>query len=186
MKKFSEKRTLSLVVLIAVALIVIPLLGGLGLKITERRAAKEFSSIAATTDSHGNDLFSETDRLIYASNKLLEEGKRLNPDGGVEFENWASELENAIESCRDQKDAIGRYTSYESLFLTAKRFYNRVKSADSSELEACMSNMDEISKGIERAYRYEYNDYRAKYDSLVSRWPGSLLAKLFGIGGGEK
>lgn len=186
MKKFAEKRTLALIVLIAVALIVIPLLGGLGLRITERRAAKEFSSIAATTDSQGSDLFSETDILIYASNKLLEEGKRLNPDGGVEFENWASELENAIESCRDQKDAIGRYTSYESLLLTARRFYNRVRSADSIELENCMNSINNQSLKIQRLYRYELNDYRAKYDSLVSRWPGSLLAKLFGIGGGEK
>ena len=185
MKKLFENRTLALIILIVAALIVIPLLGGLGLKISERRAAKEFSSIAAKTDEQGNDLFSDTDELIYAASSLLSEGKKLNPDGGSEFEKWASELENSIEACRTQKDAIGRYNSCESLLLTAKRFYNRVKNTEAADLEACMSKVEERSKSIARTYRYELNDYRAKCDSLVSRWPGSLFAKLYGIGGDE-
>ena len=185
MKKFSESRTLALIALIVVALIAIPLLGGLGLKIAERKAAKEFSSIAAKADTQGTDIFSDTDRLIYAASALLDEGRRLNPAGGSEFEKWASELESSIESCRGQKDAINRYISCESLVLTARLFYNRIKFSDASELEACMSRINDHGKTIERTYRYERNDYLAKYDSLVSSWPASWIAKLFGVGGAE-
>lgn len=183
MKKISESRTLALIVIIAVALVAIPLLGGLGLKTAERRAAKEFSSIAAKSDGLGNDLFSDTDMLIAAANSLLNEGKKLNADGGSEFEKWAGELESSIETCRAQKDAIGRYTDYESLLLTARRFYNRIKTNDSAQLDAYMNKLEAQSDSIVRAYRYEYNDYCAKCEALTSKWPASLIGKLFGIGG---
>ena len=183
MKKLSQNRTLALIALIAAAFLAVPLLGGLGLQTAERKAAKEFSAIAATADDHGNDIFSDTDMLIAAASALLDEGIRLNEGGGSEFEKWAGELENAIESCRVQKDAIGRYNSYESLILTARRFYSRIKSSEHSELAACMSRLEAQSDGIARAYRYKYNDYRTKCDELVAKWPASMIAKLFGIGG---
>lgn len=186
MKKLSENRTLALIALIAAALLAVPLLGGLGLRTAERKAAKEFSKIAATADDHGNDLFSDTDMLMDAASALLDEGRRLKADGGSEFEKWAGELENAIESCRAQKDAIGRYRSCESLALTARRFYGRIKSVESSELEACMSRLEERNDVIKRAYRYEYNDYLAKCDALTAKWPASMVAKLFGMGGVDR
>ena len=75
MKKLSESRTLALTALVMIALLAVPLFGGLGLKTAQNRAAKAFSAIACNTDQHGNDLFSDADRLIAAASSLLEEGK---------------------------------------------------------------------------------------------------------------
>ncbi|MBR5947981.1 MAG: hypothetical protein IKZ82_04960 [Clostridia bacterium] len=183
MKKLSESRTPALTVLIIVALIAVPLFGGIGLKTAERSAAKAFSSVACKPDQHGNDLFSDTDRLIVAARSLLSEGKALSKDSGSEFENRASALETAIDVCSKQKNAIERYTSYETLYLAAKQFYNGVKGNASSEIESFMTEVESQAKRIDRSYRTEYTEYLNKCSELTASWPASSIAKLWNIGG---
>lgn len=186
MKKFSENRTLGTIVLVVVALLAIPILGGLGLKIAERAAAREFASIAAKPDQHGNEIFTDTDDLIVAARAVLSEGKRLNQDGTGEFTARAEALEKAINACSREKDAIGRYLASEALILSEKQFYNLIRTGASDELNAFHSEVTSCESRMDRTYRAEYSDYINKRAELISAWPASSLAKLYNIGGAEK
>lgn len=183
MKKLFESRTLALTVLVILALLAVPLFGGLGLKTAQNGAAKAFASIACNTDQHGNDLFSDADRLLVAARSLLSEGKRLDTGGDDEFTSRADALEKAIKACENERNAIKRYVASESLYLAAKQFYNGIKGSLSQELDSFMTDVESQAKRIDRSYRAEYTDYLNTCSELISAWPASAIARLWKIGG---
>ena len=177
MKKLSESRTLALVVLVILALLAVPLFGGLGLKTAQSRAAKAFSAIACNTDQHGNDLFSDADRLIAAASSLLEAGKS---SAGEEN---AKKLEAAIKACKSEKNAVVKYDKSDALYNIAKSFFNSIGEGETGGAETYNAEIESLHSQIRRAYRAEYTDYLNSCTELISSWPASSIAKLWNIGG---
>lgn len=175
MKKLSESRTLALVVLVILALLAVPLFGGLGLKTAQNRAAKAFSAIACNTDQHGNDLFSDADRLIAAASSLLEAGKSSAGEEHVK------KLEAAIKACKSEKNAVEKYNKSVELCNIADSFY---KSIGSGEADTYYTEIAEsLQPRIRRFYRAAYTDYLTTCTELTASWPASSIAKLWNIGG---
>lgn len=177
MKKLSESRTLALTVLVILALLAVPLFGGLGLKTAQSRAAKAFSAIAGNTDQHGNDLFSDADRLIAAASSLLEVGKASASEEQVK------KLEAAIKACKSEKNAVAKYDKSDALCNVAKSFFNSIGSGEADGAQMYYTEVDSLQSQIRRAYRAEYTDYLNTCSELTASWPASSIAKLWNIGG---
>ena len=184
MKKLTENRPAAIAILVLVALLAVPLLGGLRLYGDYRSAANAFSKAVASPDRHGNDIFSDTDQVVIAAESLLTEGKKLAGDSAAAGER-AARLRNAIDECSGTKDAAKRYISYEALVSEAKQYYNVLRSNSSDSFDVFMADINSLTSRIERVYRPAYTEFTQKRTKLVSGFPAAQLAELFGIGGGK-
>ena len=177
MKKLSEQRTLALIVLIAAALLAVPLLGGLGLKIAEAKAAREFSSIASNRDAFGNNLFSDSERIVDDASAMLEAGKSYVDS------DLAQRLSEAISACKKAKNAVDKYEKTDKLYEIAGVFYKQVGPNVSEEMDNSSSNIVSVMLQLRRLNRPAYNDYLNTCTELTASWPASSIAKLWNIGG---
>ncbi|MBQ1684025.1 MAG: hypothetical protein II072_00770 [Clostridia bacterium] len=186
MKKLSENRTAALAILIIVALLAVPVLGGLRLSLAKRSAAREFSKTVCTPDRHGNDLYSDTDKLILTAQSMLEEGKKLaGSEPAYDITQRAERLEKAISNTQNAKKAIVRYESCEALISAARQFYNSMRGNTSDTLDMYLADVNSQESRIERVYRLAYSAYADKLEDITSGFPAELIASLYGIGGGR-
>ncbi len=186
MKKLSENRSAAIAILIIAALLAVPVLGGLRLALASNSAAKSFSKLVCTPDRHGNDLYSDTDKLILSAEAMLQEGKKLaGSDPAYDVSQRADRLEKAISAAKNSKKAVERYQSCEGLISDARQFYNALRTNTSETLDLYLADINSQESRIERVYRPAYSAYTEKQEDLTSGFPAELIAKLYGIGGGR-
>ncbi len=184
MKKLTENRPAAIAILVLVALLAVPLLGGLRLAGDYHAAARTFSKAVASPDRHGNDIFSDTDQVVIAAESLLTEGRKLSGDSTAAKER-ADRLRKAIDDVTGAKDAAERYINYEALVSEAKQYYNVLRSSSSESFDVFMTDINSLTSRIERVYRPAYTEFTQKREKLVSGFPAAQLARLYGIGGGK-
>lgn len=184
MKKLTENRAAALAILIIVALLAVPVLGGAGLTSKVRSSERQFSKTVTTPDRHGNDLISDTDKVVVSAEALLAEGTKLAGDS-TEANERAKRLRSAIDAVSGAKSAIDRYENYESLTLEARQFANSLRGNTSEAFSTYLTDIESQSSRIERVYRSAYSEYTASVESLTSGFPASLIAKFLKIGGGK-
>ena len=183
-KKLSKNVPLCTAILIIVALLAIPLLGGLKLSSAYRSAEKTFEKAVTTADKHGKDLYTDTDDVISAAESILSKGNALmSGKANSVFEKRADQLETAIDACSGAKTAIERYRTYENVATSAKLFVNTFSGDELAELNGLMGEIDSQSARIRRSYRDAYNEFTGSADKLLSAFPAKAIAGLFKIGG---
>ena len=184
MKKLGQNRAAATAILIIVAIIAVPLLGGMRLALANGSIEKDFAKTVKATDRHGNDLYSDTDKIIIYAKSILEEGTRLAADD-ISVRERGDRLQKAIDECSGANGAIARYTSSEALTAEARQFLNALRGSTSDQLTSYKAELESQSKRIERVYRQAYTDMLTRRDDLLSGFPAAQIAALFGIGGGK-
>ncbi len=181
-KKFSENRPAAIAILVLVALLAIPLLGGLRLSLDYNSAAKKFEK-AVKTDRHGNDLFSDTDIYIRDASDLLDEGTRIAGENGIDISQRGSALRSAIDKTKNAKSAAERYLAYYTLRNEAKLFYAQFIDNKTDVLYNKMFDANSTEDKIERTYRPAYTEFISSRRNMISGFPAAQLAELYHIGG---
>ena len=183
-KKLSENTAAAVAILIAAAVLAVPLLGGLRLSVAYRSLEKRFSNAVAVPDRHGNDLFSDTDKLIISAESLLAEGERITrANASPTLIERADRLRSAIDACRSAKHAAARYLTCEDLVSEARQYYNMLRGSATEALTTFLADIDSQSTRIERVYRLAYSNFRQSREELIKGFPAVQLAQLFRIGG---
>ncbi len=185
MKKLAKNVPLCTAILIVVAILAVPLLGGLKLSRAVKGAENRFEQILSTPLAANNkDINSDAKKVINAARTLLDKGSRLS-NGSTVIEERGTSLLEAIEACDGAKTGVEKYLTCEALDSAIELYYNAFNAEGRAELETDKLRADSAYHLIKNTYRQAYAAYRQTTTELVSGFPASQIAGLFGIGGGK-
>lgn len=184
MKKLAKNVPLCTAILVVVAILAIPLLGGLKLSNAYRSAEKQFENRLTTPFEENNkDIFNSSEEVIVAAQTLLDKGRQLTSSTAVEAK--AKLLGEAIDACSAAKGGIDRYLACEKLASAAELYHKAFNSEEQQSLDREKTNVEAKYSTVKNSYRTAYAAYSQQTADLVSGFPAAQLAGLFGIGGAK-
>lgn len=179
MKDILLKRRTAAIVLIVVALLAVPILGGLKLKAAYNRAFASFETEGKVVDKYGNSLLSDMETCVGAANDVLTIAKSLAGSEDASVRN----AEAAIKAYNDADTVIAHYVAYLDVTAKIKLVYEFADGrTDDPALDARYATVLDRSAIIARGYEGAYRDASNKASGLISGFPASLLAKLYDLG----
>ncbi len=185
MKKLSKNVPLCTAILIIVALLAIPLLGGLKLSMNYRSAEKKFEkALTKPLATTNKDIYADSETILNAARTLLDKGLLLSSASPL-VEQRAEDLSKAIEECSSAKTGIAKYFACEHINSACDRYYSAFTKEEQAALERDKSRADDAYYTVKNTYRQHYGSYTQQTSDLISGFPAAQIAKLFGIGGGK-
>lgn len=173
------KRRTAAIVLIVVALLAVPLLGGLKLRLAYNRAFASFETEGKVVDKYGNSLLSDMETCVGAANDVCSIASSIE---GLQ-ETAIRNAEAAIKAYNDADTVFEHYVAYLDVTAKIKLVYELAcDRTDDTALDASYSTVSDRSAIIARGYEGAYRDTLNKANSLTSGFPTSLLAKLYDLG----
>ena len=176
--RFSENRMVAFVVLAVCVLISIVGFGGMGLARERNRVLTVYDrgSDPSQTTRHSVDAYLDS---AAENASLMASEARLHMEGSPAIDTVA----DLAEKVASEADTNARYEAFSALKTAADKLYDAmygaVSGSDFTNFKVAYDNF------WESANRIKYDDYTklaASYNSLISGFPGGLVAKITGQG----
>lgn len=183
MKNLLKKRLFAAIILIITALLSVPLLGGLKLKIEYEARLNDIDAIAISADKHGNSLTTDMELGIQAARNLLSvSASVLGSENST-----VRDLETAFSAYTNAENTAVKYQAYLDINARCELVYQTAyaKTIDTEYNTIIDTQYQEVlsrAEIIKRAYSSELMEAIDEANALISGFPAKALAKLYNIG----
>ncbi|MBR1822434.1 MAG: hypothetical protein IJ769_12555 [Clostridia bacterium] len=174
--RFSENRTIAFIVLAVCVLVSVFGLGGMGLARERGRVLTVYDrgTDASLSTRHSMDAYLDA---AAESAQLMVSEAQLHMDASATIETVAQLSENVAE----QADTNARYEAYSALKTAVDKLYNAMYDAAKGDAFTNFKMAYDDFWGYDDMIRHDdYGKLAAGYNSLISGFPGSIVAGVTG------
>jgi len=176
--RFSENRTIAFIVLAACVLVSVFGLGGMGLSRERNKVLSIFDRGADSSLSTRHSMDAYLDSAAEAAQLMVSEA-RLHMSASATIDN----VENLAETVAKSADTNERFEAYSSLKTAVDKLYNGMYEAAKGDAFKNFKVAYDDFWGYDDLIRHdEYPKLAADYNSLISGFPGGVVAGLMGQG----